>query len=155
MTSIFSILLLAHIIGIILFAGTTLIDWLVSKSFWSAIDKDPANARVVHGVALRFQVLMGLGMAIIILSGIGMMVATKGVLGQATWFKIKFALAIAAILNGVLFGKGLGRKLNKLLDAGSQPVQSALLSLRSRYSLFYTTQLILIAAIISLGVLKP
>ena len=155
MISIFSLLLLAHIIGIILFAGSTVIDWLVSKSFWKAMDNDPANARVVHGVASRFRVLTGLGMALIILSGFGMMIATKGVLGQATWFRIKFALAIAAILNGVIFGRMLGNNLNKLLAVSGQPVQSTFLVLKSRYSLFYTIQLMLIVAIISLGVLKP
>jgi hypothetical protein len=93
-------------------------------------------------------------MGLLILSGIGLMALTKGVYGEQIWFRIKFALFILVIVNGIIWRR-LGNRQKKLLALSAERnVQDELYKLKARLNLFYGSQLFLFLAIFILGIFK-
>jgi len=148
---VYSLLLLTHVIGLVLFAGTTVILFIMASAFWKSVGGDLERAKYVHGLSNKLGRLVGIGALLLIISGVSMVASTKGVVAQAMWFKVKFALVILAIINGVVFGRIVTNKLTRALERNeSKPV----ISLRPQHQLFYSLQIIIITAIVSLGVMK-
>lgn len=147
----YSLLVLAHVIGLVLFAGPTIVAFFMSGAFWKSVGSDLQRAKLIHGLSSKFGRLTGIGILLLIVSGVGIVASTHGVVAEALWFKVKITLVILAIVNGAVFGGMLIKKLNKLLD---QDEVSSILMLRTRFQVFYSVQLLLLAGIISLGVLK-
>jgi hypothetical protein len=82
------------------------------------------------------------------------MALTKGVYGEQLWFRIKFALVVLVIVNGIL-ASSLGRKQRKLLALSSERnIQAELDKLKGRMNVFYLSQLFLFLVIFILGVFK-
>jgi uncharacterized membrane protein SirB2 len=96
--AIFKTFLLFHITGLILFAGTILVEFVTFRQFWKQYHSDKPNMVVGLRLIRKFPVLMGIGFGIIILSGVGMMAITHGVFGEQLWFRIKFGIIIAIII---------------------------------------------------------
>lgn len=147
----YSLLVLAHVIGLVLFAGPTIVAFFMSAAFWKSVAIDLPKAKLIHGLSSKFGRLTGIGILLLIFSGVAIVASTHGVIAHALWFRVKITFVVLAILNGAVFGGMLIRKLNKLLD---QNETGAILMLRPRFQLFYSVQLLLLIGIISLGVLK-
>lgn len=150
---IFQSFLLFHLIGLVLFAGTTTADFVTFRQFWKQYEQDTITAKPMLLTMIKFPLLMALGMVAIILSGIGMMAMTHGVFGEQLWFRIKFAIVLLIILNNIFVGKRLVSSLRKKM-AGDANDPAATTQIRNNLRLFHYAQLIMFFAIILLSVFK-
>lgn len=139
-----------HLIGFLLFAGTSVADFVGFRQFWKLYDLDKARAATAMQAISGFPVLMRIGIGLIILSGTGIMYMTHGIFGEQLWFRVKFALVLLVILNTFLFGLRLKRQLAKSLETSGSAVQK----IRSNIRLFHLLQLLIIFIIILLSVYK-
>jgi hypothetical protein len=145
--------LLLHIVGIVLFIGTCVTDFVTHNQFWKQYKQDKIMAQAVLQVTAKFPMLMGIGFGIIILSGIGMMAITHGVFGEQLWFRIKFGLIVAIIILRLARRKqaiGFRKTLANNEDSNMLKMQIHKKSL----TLFHYIQLTLLLAIIILSVFK-
>src|SRR5882762_2001125 len=152
-TQIFLRVLLAlHISGLIIMAGTTVIDYVTFKTFWKLTDQGDNRSLGLIPLMSKYGGLVRTGAAIIILTGIGMLVLVKGVWWELLWFKIKMALVIVLILNGMFVGNRQGLKFRKILaDNGPDLIQQTT-DLRTNLNRFYIIQLGIFFAIILVSV---
>ena len=152
---LFNTSLLFHITGITLLAGTTVVDFILTRKFWNLYTKDPQQGMLVRKMSDRLPLLIVAGIVLILLSGVGMMAATRGVFDTMLWFRIKMVLVLIVILNGILNGRRLGNRLNRLLAADApRPADQPLNRLRSRLNLFHITQLTIFFLIFFLSAFK-
>lgn len=139
-----------HLIGFLLFAGTSVADFVGFRQFWKQYDLDKSKATTIMQAISGFPVLMRVGIGLIILSGIGIMYMTHGAFGEQLWFRVKFALVLLIILNTFLFGL----RQKKLLIKSFEAADSAIGKIRGNIRLFHTLQLLIIFIIILLSVYK-
>jgi len=150
---IFQSFLLLHLIGLVLFAGTTTADFVSFRQFWKQYALDAITAKPMLQTMIKFPLLMGLGMAAIILSGVGMMAMTHGVFGEQLWFRIKFAIVLLIILNNIIIGRRLIANLKKKMADGTIDA-SETSQIQHQLRLFHYAQLVMFFAIILLSVFK-
>ena len=156
MNSLHFLLLLVtlHLTGLVIMAGTTIIDYITYRTFWRIYALEKQTSKNLLQLMSKFSRLIGIGAAVLILTGFGMMVLTKGAFGQQLWFRIKFALVIILVLNGILVGRRQGSKLRKrAADTGFQLTPQTS-KLKSRLNLFYCVQLLIFIVILILSVFK-
>ena len=137
-------------------AGTTLVDYVIFKQFWKQLAVDGRNGLAINQATSKFPILFGLGFILIIISGVYMMYVTHGAFGEQIWFRIKFALVIIILVNGLVVGRSQGSKLTKFLS-GELPdknMEDELLKIRRNLSMFHTSQLALFLVIFILSVFK-
>jgi hypothetical protein len=152
---LFNASLWVHIIGITLLAGTTVVDFLLTRKFWVIYARDRQEGILVRKMSDRLPLLIGVGMLLLLLSGVGMMVVFHSVFGAMLWFRIKIVLVLLVLLNGVL-GRRQGAKLNRLLMTSvSQPADERSLDrTRKNMNLFHIIQLTLLLVIFFLSAFK-
>lgn len=145
-----------HIIGFTLLAGTTVIDFILTRKFWTLYDNDPASGKPLRTMMNRLPLLTVIGTLLILLSGAGMMVFLHAVFGAMLWFRIKMALVLLVILNGAIVGRKQFGQLNKLImtSAGTVATAHALLRVRRNLNVFHLTQLGLLLTIFFLSAFK-
>lgn len=145
-----------HITGICLMAGVTVVDFILTKKFWTLYAKDPQQGIVIKQATNRLPLLIIAGMLLIILSGVGMMVATNGVFDTMLWFRIKMVLVLFVILNSIINGRRLGGQLNRFLASGISPSadEQPLNRIRKGLNQFHISQLILFFIIFFLSAFK-
>jgi uncharacterized membrane protein len=145
-----------HITGICLMAGVTVVDFILTKKFWSVYAKNPQQGILVKQMTNRLPLLIIAGIVLILLSGVGIMAATNGVFDTMLWFRIKMVLVLFVILNSVINGRRLGGQLNRLLASGiaQSPNEQPLSRLRKGLNVFYISQLILFFIIFFLSTFK-
>ncbi|HEX3933578.1 MAG TPA: hypothetical protein VHW43_02795 [Puia sp.] len=150
-TGIYLLLLLTlHLTGLIMMAGTTLVDYVVFRTFI----KLPTGQKETLQVSAKFSRLIGIGAALLILTGFGMMILTKGVFGQQRWFRIKFGLVILLVANGLFVGRRQGLKFRHLLSENLFAHSPKVLAVIKTLNRFYLAQLIVFLTIIVLSVFK-
>ena len=156
MQTLYSVALITHIIGITLLAGTTLVDYIITKQFWMQYSKDKMKGAAIYEAMSKVVKLFGIGIILLILSGVTMMAITNGAFGEQIWFRIKFGLVVIIIINGLAFGRRQGIKLRKILSADSagNSVETSLSKIRSNLRLFHVSQMILFIIIFVLSVFK-
>jgi hypothetical protein len=137
--------ILAHIVGLVMLAGTTLIGFITNRRFWRLYPLNPVKA----------EALLELGGGFLILSGVSLMAQTHGAYGEQLWFRIKFVLILIIIGNSVV-ARRLNKKVKMVMvqPATTAPLHKQLLSLKTNITLFYAVQLLLLLAIFTLGVFK-
>lgn len=146
----FLLSLLAHITGLTLAAGTTVVGFLVNRRFWKFYVADRAKALTVMELGARLPVIIGIGMGLLLLSGFFLMYLTKGVFAEQAWFRIKGILVLFAIANSFI-ARSLDKKMKSLIAAENSPGSG---SLKKKVTLFYAVQLFLFFSIFVLGVFK-
>lgn len=134
---LFSSFILFHIIGLLLFAGLTLVEFIIFSQF----DQDKIKTQMLLNATSKFHVFMRIGIGLIVLTGIGMMAMTGGVFGEQLWFRIKFALVVIIVLSSLIIGRRQRLKIKASLEV-------------SRWSWYHVIQLVLFFAIILLSVFK-
>ncbi len=139
-----------HLIGLLLFAGTSVADFAGYRQFWKQYSLDKTKAAGVLQAVAGFPVLMRVGIGLIILSGIGMMYLTHGAFGEQVWFRIKFGLVLLIIGNTFLFGQRQKMQLKKSI-AGPE---AAMQKIKGNIRLFHIVQLCFLFIIILLSVFK-
>lgn len=147
-------LLVLHLSGLVIMAGTTIVDYSVFKTFWKQIDRgEPSSAGLMEATS-KFSRLIGIGAALLVLTGIGMMAITHGAFGEQLWFRIKFGLVIILILNGILAGRRQALKLKTVIESSGATLAAEAFVIRARLSRFYLVQLIIFFVIVFLSVFK-
>jgi hypothetical protein len=139
------VLLILHLTGLILMAGTTIIDYIAMKTLW----KPPDQQIGLLQFSGKFSMLIRIGAALLITSGFAMMIVTHGVFGEMLWFRIKFGIVIVLVINGIIGNKQSNRFRKLFTDK-----QSDLNKLKMKLNRFYILQLAMFSAIIILSVLK-
>jgi uncharacterized membrane protein len=147
-------LLVLHLSGLVIMAGTTVVDYSVFKTFWKQIDRGEPRSAGLMEAASKFSRLIGIGAALLILTGIGMMAITHGAFGEQLWFRIKFGLVIILILNGILAGRRQALKLGTVIENSGTTLAAEAFVIRARLSRFYLVQLCLFLLIVFLSVFK-
>jgi len=150
---LFPICLTLHLLALATTAGGTLAEYVAYAAYWSSLKRSEDSA-ALRRLMDRLARLIGLGGAVLILSGIGMMALTNGIFGEQLWFRIKFALVILLILNGLLVGRRLGIRLRKTADNNASSSTIGLSGIRSRLNRFHLSQLVLFLLIIFLSAFK-
>jgi len=136
-------ILALHITGIVIMAGTTMIDYLNFTTFWQFADAGDNRAFGLIPLMARFGTFVRTGAITIILTGIAMFVLDKGAVWTQPLFKLKTLLVIALILNGVFIGNRQGHKLRETVMAHAAEFLEYTTTIRESMSQFYPVQLTL------------
>lgn len=148
-------LLTVHVTGLVLMAGTTVVDYSAFKTFWKLVDGGEGHSPGLLRATAAFSRLGGIGAALLVVTGVGMMALTNGVFGEQLWFRIKFGLVVVLILNALLIGRRQGNRLRGAF--GGDTVADAVVrttGVRVALNRFFLIQLVLFLAIISLSIFK-
>jgi uncharacterized membrane protein SirB2 len=150
---LFPTFLMLHLTALVVFAGTTLVDYLAYLSLFKSFGQTERPGPLLNVMA-KLPGIIGIGAAILILSGIGMMALTHGVFGEQLWFRIKFGVVILVIINGLLIGRRQGSKLRRILAVSGLMLTAEVSRIKSRLNRFYLLQLLLLLLVIFLSVFK-
>ncbi len=152
---LYQIALTTHLAGITTMAGSTLVAYVLANKFWSLHANEGSKATPILEAVLKLNVLFAIGILLLIISGVTMMALTNGAYGEQIWFRIKFGLIVAVIVNGVAIGRRQGGKLMTILsDSTSTDIQEKLAKAKRNMSWFYLSQLTFFLLIYTLSVFK-
>lgn len=165
MQTLYHIALITHITGITLMAGTTLMEYLLTKHFWKLYVSDRSRAITSHEDGFNFHLLVDIGVILLILSGVTMLVIFQGIFAKQIWFQIKIGLIIIIAINGSVIGKRQNVKLKGLMSLeklnfqqghslGQENRKEDLMKVKNRLDLFYISQLSMFLIIFTLSVFK-
>src|SRR6266487_7163987 len=153
MGTLLQICLVLHLSGIVLLGGTTLLNYIISRQFWSCVEADRNRAIVINSTTINFGRITGIGGVLTILTGVAMVAILHGAVDSQLWFRIKMILVLLIILNSLLFARPQNTKLKRILSTGNK-VNNELNSVKSRMSLYYLLQLIMLFTIFVLSVFR-
>ena len=148
------ILLVLHITGFTMMAGTVLADFTVFRRTSRYLIADRQKAVTILEGSAGLVVLISVGAILLITTGIGMVIVFKGAVASMLWFKIKMALVIVVVLNGAVLARRAMLKLRETLTLNTNETNSQVAGLKKRLGYIYITQLVLFLAIFILSVLK-
>lgn len=148
--TLFQSLVVLHLIGFLLFAGSTIADFIGIRQFWKQYALDATKAPAVLQALSFFPVIIRIGIGVIILSGVGIMYMTNGVFGEQLWFRIKFGLVLLIIANALLVGLRQQKKIKQALATDTAIPEKV----KNNLNRFYLTQVACIFIIILLSVFK-
>jgi hypothetical protein len=86
MSILLQISLVLHITGIVLLGGTTLMNYIISRQFWSCVKTDKNKAIVINSTTFNFERITGIGGVLTILTGMVMVVILHGIVDSQLWF---------------------------------------------------------------------
>ena len=145
-----------HIVGITFLAGATVIDFLGFRMFWRSVQSNRQRSVVILETNALCQRLMEIGLLLIIISGVAMMTYMHKVWGQQIWFRIKFALVLLVIINGLGIRRMLGSRLNKSILVATPEVDIIFSNahMKRNIAVVHVVQFVLLIAIFILSVFK-
>jgi len=108
--------LFLHLSGITMMVGTSIAGMSAHLRFRRILVSDKDKAFVTLKTTDRYPALQAAGAILLLLGGIIMMIGYRGVIMQLLWFKIKLVVIALIILNQLLFGISLSRKLRRESD---------------------------------------
>ncbi|XZF15466.1 hypothetical protein ACTHGU_04970 [Chitinophagaceae bacterium MMS25-I14] len=146
------VLVMLHLCGLVVMAGTTVVDYVTFKTFCRMADAGDSRAQGLLPIMAQYGNLVRTGAATLILTGLAMLVLTKGIWWEQLWFRIKMGLVILLILNGMLVGNSLGLKFRKMIVNGSGP---GIADVRVNLNRFYLVQLAIFLLIILASTIRP
>ena len=152
MNLFFRTLLVLHLCGLTIMAGTTIVDYFTFKTFCKLANTGGNTGHGLLPIMSRYGELVRIGAAILLFSGLAMLVQEKGV-WQENWFKIKIGLVVLLVLNGMFVGNNLGLKFRKMIadDAGTAQQITAI---KGNLNLFYLSQLAIFLLIIMVSIIR-
>jgi uncharacterized membrane protein SirB2 len=161
----YQIALITHIVGITVMAGTTLVEYLLTRYFWKQYASDRSRAITTKEDGFNFHLIVNIGIILLILSGVTMLVITQGVFAKQLWFQIKIGLIVIIAINGSAFGRKQDAKLKRFIaleklnflqndPRGQENRKNDLMKVKSRLDIFYVSQLIMFLTIFTLSVFK-
>ena len=146
-------LLTLHLMGLVIMAGTTLVNFVTLRTLWKLPDAESEKQMGLLLLTGKLSRVISIGAAMLIITGFAMMFITHGVFGEQLWFRIKFALVIILVVNGIIANKR-GTRFNKLFIEKLMESMEQLNSLKIKLNRFYIIQLTLFIMIIILSVFK-
>jgi len=151
---ILRVLLALHIAGIVIMAGTTMIDYLTFKTFCQFTDTGDDRAIGLIPLMAKFGAFVRTGAITLILTGSALLIMDKGAIWGEIWFKIKLALLIAVIVNGIFIGNKQGHQLRATVMAHTTDISRYTAHIRDSLSRFYPIQLTLFFLLILVSMLR-
>ena len=148
---IYQAALTLHITGIVLFAGTAFIDFIISKEFWNVYSTNKNGVGQIEVIIIKIQKIAGLGGMLIVLSGITM-IYTNPLWSEQTWFRIKMGILLIVIINGSAFRRKLGKSLNLLASGNTSNLSAS--KLKSNLNMAQIIQMVLLTVMFILSVFK-
>jgi hypothetical protein len=149
--------LLLHLLSLTIISAGLLGSVTIYLAFRKALTAAPAQLPGLGSIFPRFAIVTQIGLGLMILSGLAVM-ASKGWSdwGQ-TWLTVKFVIIIILFLNGNIVGKATGMRMGKALAQGGMPPAEnpVVLAAVKTLAVYYAVQVVGLAAIICLAVLKP
>jgi len=152
MNLFFRILLALHLCALVLMAGTTVIDYVSFKIFCSMTNAETGNASGMLPLMGRYGGLVRTGAVALILTGV-IMLAINSSLWDELWFKVKLALALLLVLNGIFIGNNLGMKFRRM--AAGNILSEDGRTVCAYLNWFYLVQLSLFALVIFVSIIRP
>ena len=146
-------LLVVHLTGLTLMAGTDAVSFLAFKRLSNALQEDPTAVKFYIKRLLGLSSLLPLGGILLISSGVGLLIITH-TYGQL-WFQLKMGVVVALILNGFLFGARQELKIKQILSMPDGQIHSPLRQPLANLRIFYAIQLTLYGLAVILAVTKP
>lgn len=146
-------LLTLHLMGLVIMAGTTLVNFVTLRTLWKLPDVESEKQMGLLLLTGKLSRVISIGAAMLIITGFAMMFITHGVFGEQLWFRIKFALVIILVVNGIIANKR-GTRFSMLFTEKRAECMEQLNSLRIKLNRFYIIQLTLFIMIILLSVFK-
>lgn len=150
---ILRVLLALHITGIVIMAGTTMIDYLTFKTFWKFADQGDNRSLSLIPLMAKYGAFIRTGAGTMLLTGITMLILERSVWWD-TGFKIKMVLVVLLVLNGLLVGNKQGHQLRDAVTLHSADFIQYTVSIRESMSRFYPLQLTLFFLIILISVIR-
>jgi uncharacterized membrane protein SirB2 len=161
----YQIALITHIVGITVMAGTTLVEYLLTRYFWKQYASDRLKAITSNEDGFNFHLIVNIGIILLILSGVTMLVITQGVFAKQIWFQIKIGLIVIIAINGSVSGRKQDAKLKRLISLeklnfrqddllGQENRNEDFMRVKHRLDLFYISQLLMFLTIFTLSVFK-
>jgi uncharacterized membrane protein SirB2 len=150
--TLYNLALVTHILGLTLMAGTTLVDFILTRQFWKQLANDRQKGLGINDATIGFPALFGAGILLLIASGITMMAITHGAYGEQIWFRIKFVFILLIIINGVAVGRRQGSALRRNLKEENNEVSLA--KIKTNLNIFHLSQLAMFITVFVLSVFK-
>lgn len=144
-----------HIIGIVMMAGTTMIDYLTFKTFWKLADHGNERSLGLIPLMARYGALIRTGAITLMLTGIALFILQKTDWLHQFWFKVKLGLFFLLLLNGLFVGNTQGHKFRETVTAHASDFAGHSLQIRKTLNLFYPVQLTLFFLTISISMIQP
>ena len=135
-------------------AGTTIIDYFTFKTFWRLAEHDDNKAFALTPLMAKYSAFVKTGAMILFITGIGMLLMAKGIWWQQLWFKIKMALVMSLVLNGIFIGNKQGLRLRNMAHGDVADFVHTAANIRANLNRFYIVQLLIFFAIILVSVIK-
>lgn len=148
------VLLIMHLTGLTLLAGTTVADYVTFRTFSNQFKTLGEPSDSLLNLMSQLAKVLGIGGGLLLVSGVGLMAVTHGVFMHQLWFKIKLALILALVINGFLVGNGQVAKLKKGLKQSTAHTDQLVKGAIVRLNIFYLLQLAIFLFIITLAVFK-
>ena len=149
------ILLAFHLTGLTIMAGTTIIDFFTFKTFCRLVDHGDNKAALnLLPLMSGYGSFVRAGAVILILTGAGMFLIMKGIWWEQLWFKVKIALVLLLVLNGMLVGNKQGARLRNMASEGFPDFVQRTVHIRANLDRFYVIQLVIFFMIILVSAVK-
>ncbi|MBN8852828.1 MAG: hypothetical protein BGO55_03635 [Sphingobacteriales bacterium 50-39] len=146
------LLLVFHLAGLTLMAGTTAVSFVsfkrLAKSMTGNIDEVSHDFKMVSGLSG----LLILGGILLVSSGVGLLLLTHAY-GQL-WFQVKMGVVATLPLNGFLFGARQEQKIKQILSAPDGQIHRQLRQPIANLRTFYAIQLFLFLTVVILAVTR-
>lgn len=136
----YHLLLIVHIAGFLLMAGTTLAECIL----FFPLRRHPAKATAVLPIVHTLSIALPIGAPLLLLSGAGLLWLTGGAFLAQRWMLVKLVLVALLPLNGFTIGLAQEKRLKANINAHT---------LRNMH-LFYASQLLIFVIILVLAVFK-
>lgn len=148
--------LVFHIVGLVMMAGTTLVDFLFFSQFWKLYAADKRGGAAILVVQSRFRLLLMTGFILLLLSGVSMVALSHGLFAEQRWFRIKMGIIVLLFLNAMVFGRRQVMKLRTLTaaDIAGGDVQLNLSLVKGRLQLFHILQVLMFLTVFTLSIYK-
>jgi hypothetical protein len=148
------LLLVIHLCGLALMAGTTVTAFVTFRTFIKRLKKEGEGVTGLLKLLTTLAPIKGIGGILLILSGIGLTLITRGVFLQMLWLQLKLFLILLLPLNEILIGNRQLKKLNTAFIKNGADNTTVIKTIAPPMAIFYTVQLILFWGIIVLAVFK-
>lgn len=150
---LFQCLLVIHITGLTLMAGTDAVSFVAFKKLSSSLDEDQAAVKYYFKKLLGLSSLLPLGGILLLSSGVGLLIITHAY-GQL-WFQLKMGVVLALVSNGFLFGARQEQKIKQILNGPDNQIHLQLRHLLANLRIFYAIQVTLYLLAVIFAVIKP
>lgn len=153
MNLLLEICLVLHITGITILTGTTLVNYVISKQFWSNIRVDINRAIIINSTTLTLGRITAIGGMLTVLSGIAMVALFHGAFNSLLWFRLKMVILLLIIANSLFVERPLNFKLKTLLPGNANAVNE-LEAVKSKMNVYYLSQLTMLLIIFVLSIFR-